>query len=287
VDKRRLGKTEQMTSLLIFGSFALFRIKQKDADAAIEMALENGINQVDVSPLYGDAEKHLGSYFKRHGKQFFLSCKTAERTKAGAWEGLKKSLETLHIDQFDIFQLHGVDEINILKKVLGPGGAMEAILEAKEQGLIRFIGITGHNPPLHNQALQLFDFDTVMFPLNRVHAAHPTDWNEFRPLLKTARQKDVGVMAIKSVAKRAWEGKQANVEHNTWYEPFTNAREIEKSLRYTLSQDITAAVLPGELSVWPIMIDVAKRFKPLTTQEQQNVMADVKQYQPLVGPQMD
>ncbi len=287
MDKRRLGKTEQMTSLLIFGSFALFRIKQKDADAAIEMALENGINQVDVSPLYGDAEKHLGSYFKRHGKQFFLSCKTAERTKAGAWEGLKKSLETLHIDQFDIFQLHGVDEINILKKVLGPGGAMEAILEAKEQGLIRFIGITGHNPPLHNQALQLFDFDTVMFPLNRVHAAHPTDWNEFRPLLKTARQKDVGVMAIKSVAKRAWEGKQANVEHNTWYEPFTNAREIEKSLRYTLSQDITAAVLPGELSVWPIMIDVAKRFKPLTTQEQQNVMADVKQYQPLVGPQMD
>jgi predicted aldo/keto reductase-like oxidoreductase len=287
VDKRRLGKTEQMTSLLIFGSFALFRIKQKDADATIEMALENGINQVDVSPLYGDAEKHLGSYFKRHGKQFFLSCKTAERTKAGAWEGLKKSLETLHIDQFDIFQLHGVDEINILKKVLGPGGAMEAILEAKEQGLIRFIGITGHNPPLHNQALQLFDFDTVMFPLNRVHAAHPTDWNEFRPLLKTARQKDVGVMAIKSVAKRAWEGKQANVEHNTWYEPFTNAREIEKSLRYTLSQDITAAVLPGELSVWPIMIDVAKRFKPLTTQEQQNVMADVKQYQPLVGPQMD
>jgi predicted aldo/keto reductase-like oxidoreductase len=287
VDKRRLGKTEQMTSLLIFGSFALFRIKQKDADAAIEMALENGINQVDVSPLYGDAEKHLGSYFKRHGKQFFLSCKTAERTKAGAWEGLKKSLETLHIDQFDIFQLHGVDEINILKKVLGPGGAMEAILEAKEQGLIRFIGITGHNPPLHNQALQLFDFDTVMFPLNRVHAAHPTDWNEFRPLLKTARQKDVGVMAIKSVAKRAWEGKQANVEHNTWYEPFTNAREIEKSLRYTLSQDITAAVLPGELSVWPIMIDVAKRFKPMTTQEQQNVMADVKQYQPLVGPQMD
>jgi aryl-alcohol dehydrogenase-like predicted oxidoreductase len=287
MEKRRLGRTEQMSSILIFGSFALFRIKQKDADATIEMALTNGINQVDVSPLYGDAKKHLGSWIKRHGKQFFLSCKTAERTKVGAWESLKRSMETLHVDQFDIFQLHGVDDINVLKAALGPGGAMEAILEAKAQGLVRFIGITGHNPPIHNQALQLFDFDTVMFPLNRVHAAHPTDWNDFKPLLKTARQKDVGVMAIKSVAKRAWEGEQARVHHNTWYEPFDDAAEIGKSLRYTLSQDITAAVLPGELKLWPMIIEAAKRFKPLTAKEQQEVMAGVKQYQPLVGPQMD
>ena len=287
MEKRRLGKTGQMSSILIFGGFALFHISQKEADAVIEMALEKGINQVDVSPLYGDAEKHLGSWFKRHGKQFFLSCKTAERKKKGAWESLKRSLETLHVDHFDIFQLHGVDDINVLKTTLGPGGAMEAILEAKEQGLVRFIGITGHNPPIHNQALQLFDFDTVMFPLNRVHAAHPTDWNDFRPLLKTAKQKDVGVMAIKSIAKRAWEGEQVRRHHDTWYEPFTDAEEIEKSLRYTLSQDITTAVLPGELSIWSRMIDVAKRFKPMTAQEQQDAMAHVKQYQPLVGPQMD
>jgi aryl-alcohol dehydrogenase-like predicted oxidoreductase len=287
MEKRRLGKTGHMSSILIFGSFALFRIKQKDADVAIEMALENGINQVDVSPLYGDAEKHLGSWFKRNGKKFFLSCKTAERTKKGAWESLKRSLETLNVAHFDIFQLHGVDDIDVLKTALGPGGAMEAILEAKAQGLVRFIGITGHNPPVQNQALQLFNFDTVMFPLNRVHAAHPTDWNDFKPLLKTARQKDVGVMVIKSVAKRAWEGAQAKVNHNTWYEPFEDAAEIEKSLRYTLSQDITAAVLPGELKLWPMIIDAAQRFKPLTAQEQQDVMAGVKQYQPLVGPQMD
>lgn len=288
MEQRRLGRTEQMSSVLIFGGFALFRIKQKDADAAIEMALENGINQVDVSPIYGEAEKHLGSWFKRHGKQFFLTCKTAERKKKGAWEGIKRSLETLHVDHFDVFQLHGVDDIKVLKTALGPGGAMESILEAKDQGLVRYIGITGHNPPVQNQALRLFDFDTVMFPLNRVHGAHPTDWNDFRPLLKTARQKDVGVMAIKSVAKRAWENRQANVHHyNTWYEPFDEAAEIERSLRYTLSQDITAAVLPGELSLWPMMIAAAQRFKPLTAAEQQNVMAGVKQYQPLVGPQMD
>ena len=287
MEKRRLGRTGQMSSILIFGSFALFHITQKEADATIEMALAKGINQVDVSPFYGDAEKHLGSWFKRHGQQFFLSCKTAERKKKGAWEGLKRSLETLHVDHFDIFQLHGVDDINVLKTALGPGGAMEAILEAKEQGLVRFIGITGHNPPLYVKALELFDFDTVLFPLNRVHAAHPTDWNDWKQLLKTARQKDVGLMAIKSIAKQAWENEVVRSHHDTWYEPFTDATEIEKSLRYTLSQDIAAAVLPGELSIWPKMIEVAQNFKPMTAKEQQDAMAGVKQYQPLVGPQMD
>jgi aryl-alcohol dehydrogenase-like predicted oxidoreductase len=134
MEKRRLGKTEHMSSILIFGSFALFRISQKAADAALEMALENGINHVDVSPLYGDAEKHLGSWFKRNGKKFFLGCKTHERRKVGAWESLKYSLDTLKVDSFDLFQLHGVDNAEVLDTVLGPGGAMEAILEAKKTG---------------------------------------------------------------------------------------------------------------------------------------------------------
>lgn len=288
MEKRRLGKTEHLSSILIFGSFALFRVGQKEADAALENALEKGINHVDVSPLYGGAEKRLGSWIKRNGKQFFLGCKTAERSKAGARESLKRSLDTLHVDSFDLFQLHGVDENDVLDTVLGPGGAMEAILEAREQGLVKYIGITGHKPPLHNKALQRFDFDTVMFPLNRVHAAHVTDWNDYAPLLKTARQKDVGVMAIKSVAKQAWEGpRRASHPYNTWYEPFDDAAEIEQSLRFTLSQDITAAVLPGELKLWPLIIPAAEKFRPMSTQEQQNAMSRVARYQPLVGPQMD
>lgn len=288
MEKRRLGRTEHMSSILIFGGFALFRVTQKAADAAIEMALEKGINHVDVSPLYGDAEKHLGSWFKRNGKKFFLGCKTHERLKAAAWESLKYSLDTLKVDHFDLFQLHGVDNAKVLDTILGPCGAMEAILEAREQGLVRFIGITGHHPPLYNEALQRFDFDTVMFPLNRVHAVHPTDWNNYAPLLKAARQKDVGVMAIKSVAKQAWESRQANSRgYNTWYEPFDDAAEIEKSLWFTLSQDITAAVLPGELKLWPMIIDAEQRFRPLDEKTQQEFMSQVARYQPLVGPQMD
>jgi len=288
MDKRRLGKTEHMSSILIFGSFALFRISQKAADATLEMALENGINHIDVSPLYGDAEKHLGSWFRKNGKKFFLGCKTNERRKTGAWKSLKCSLDTLKVDCFDLFQLHGVDDVKTLNTVLGPGGALEAVLEAKQQDLVHYIGITGHNPPLQNKALQRFDFDTVMFPLNRVHAIHPTDWNDFAPLLQTSRQKDVGVIAIKSVAKRAWEDHQARSHpYNTWYEPFDEASEIERSLWYTLSQDITAAMLPGELQLWPMIIDAAKRFKPLSKKKQQEVMSQVAQYQPLVGPRMD
>ncbi len=287
MEKRRLGKTEHMSSILIFGGFALFRITQKEADEAIETAWANGINHVDVSPLYGDAEQHLGSWFKRHGKQFFLACKTAERRKKGAWESLKRSLDTLHVDRFDLFQLHGIDDPKTLNTALGPGGALEAILEAKQQGLVKFIGITGHNPPNHNLALQKFDFDTVLFPLNRIHAVHPTDWNDYRPLLKTAKQKDVGVMAIKSVAKGEWHDTKTRQQHNTWYEPFTDEENLRKSLYFTLSQDITAAVLPGELSLWPTLIEAAHSFKPLTKKEQQEYMEEVKKYKPLMGPKMD
>jgi aryl-alcohol dehydrogenase-like predicted oxidoreductase len=288
MEKRRLGKTGHMSSIIIFGGFALFQSRQKEADVALEMALNHGINHIDVSPLYGQAEKRIGSWLGRNGKQFFIGCKTAERRKQDARESLKRSLETLKIDRFDLFQLHGVDTIEVLDIVLGPGGALEAIIEAREQGLVRFIGITGHNPPVQNEALHRFDFDTVMFPLNRVHAASVTDWNNFQPLLKTARQKDVGVLAIKSVAKQAWEDHTpASHHYQTWYEPFTEAADIEKSLWYTLSQDITSAVLPGELKLWPTIIDAAKRFKSLNAKEQQEVISQAAQYQPLVGPTMD
>jgi len=290
METRRLGKTEHHSSILIFGGFALFRLTQKAADEAIETAWANGINHIDVSPLYGDAETHLGSWFKRHGKQFFIACKTAERKKKGAWEGLQNSLETMNVDHFDLFQFHGVDDPKTLGTILGPGGAMEAVLEAKKQGLVKHIGITGHNPPNHYLALQKFDFDTVLFPLNRIHAAHPTDWNVYEPLVKLAKKKDVGVMAIKSVAKGTWpDGKAQEHAHqyNTWYEPFDDEENLRKSLWFTLSQDITGAVLPGELKLWPAMIEAAHNFKPLTKKQQQDYMDEVKKLKPLVGPRMD
>jgi aryl-alcohol dehydrogenase-like predicted oxidoreductase len=287
METRRLGKTGHMSSIVVFGGFAVGWVSQDEADTALDMALENGINHIDVSPIYGEAEARIGSWNRRHGSQFFLACKTHEREKAGAWESLKRSLDTLKVDHFDLFQFHGVDNVETLDTILGPGGALEAVREAKEQGLVRYIGITGHNPPLQSQALQRFDFDTVLFPLNRVHAAHPTDWNDFRSLLQTARQKDVGTLAIKSIAKGTWQNSDRTTHpYNTWYEPFDEPGEIEKSLWYTLSQDITSAVLSGDLKLWPMLIDAARRFKPLNEREQNEVVAQAAQYQPLAGPSM-
>jgi aryl-alcohol dehydrogenase-like predicted oxidoreductase len=288
MEKRKLGRTGQMSSIITLGGFALYRVRQKEADAAIEMALKAGINHVDVSPVYGGAEARLGSWFRRHGNDFFLGCKTDARTKTEAWESLKRSLETLHVDHCDLYQFHMVDNINDLNTILGPEGALEAFLEAKAQGLVRFIGITGHHPPLYNEALKRFDFDTVMFPLNRVHAAHFNEWNDWRALLKTARQKDTGVFAIKSVAKRLWPGgEEAPHRYNTWYEPYDEANEIEKSLHYTLSQDITSAVLPGELKLWPMVIDAARSFRPIAPEKQGQVIAEAAKYEPLFAPWME
>jgi predicted aldo/keto reductase-like oxidoreductase len=287
MEKRRLGRTGHMSSIITFGGFAVGWVSQKEADTAIETALEAGINTVDVAPSYGQAEARLGSYFKRHGNSFFLNCKSTGRTKKGAWESLKQSLEILHVDHCDLFEFHGLKSTD-LDSVLGPDGAMEAALEAKKQGLVRFIGFTGHHPVFFNEAIKRYNFDTVMFPLNRVHAAHFNDWNDWRPLLKTARQKDMGVFAIKSMAKRVWpDGDAAGHKYNTWYEPFDEARDIEKSLRYALSQDITSAVLPGELKLWPMIFKAAERFKPMTQKEQRQAIDEVAQYPPLHAPFFD
>ena len=283
---RPLGRTGQESSLLVFGSFALFRLTQTEADKVIELALKHGINHVDVSPLYGAAEERLGSYFKRHGKPFFLGCKTAEREKEGARESLRRSLETLHVDKFDLFQFHGVDSMEVLDTILGPGGAMEAVLEAQDEGLVDHIGITGHNPVFQNEALERYDFETVMFPLNRVHAADFNEWNDWRPLLAKARQRDIGVLCIKSAAKQAWPHRD-HKDYNTWYEPFDAPEELQKSLRYTLSQDITAAVLPGESRLWPAMLETADKFTPMSADEQAAAVAEAATYRPLVGPAMD
>ncbi len=278
---RRLGKTEHMSSIIALGGAALWQIEQAEADEAIEMAISRGVNHFDVSPTYGQAEIRIGSWLARSKKKVFLACKTRERGKTQAWEGLKRSLETLKVESFDLFQLHGVDDTETLNVVLGPGGALEAILEAKEQGLVRFIGITGHRPFVHLDAINRFDFDTVLFPLNRVHTAHRDDWNNFFPLLEMAHQKDVGVIAIKSIAKRPWETTRS---YRTWYEPFDKPAEIEESLWYTLSQDITTAVMPSELKLWSMVIDAAEKFNPLDEKEQQKAISRVAQYQPLVAP---
>lgn len=279
METRRLGKTEHMSSVVTFGGAALWNITQAEADTAIEMAVARGVNHFDVSPSYGQAEARLGPWMEKHHKEVFLACKTRERGKAGAWESIKRSLETLRVDYFNLYQFHGVDDLETLNMILSPGGALEATLEAKQQGLIRHIGITGHRPFVHVEALNRFDFDTVLFPLNRVLMAHRDDFNDFTPLLEICQQKDVGTIVIKAITKRPWVG---NMHwYQTWYEPFDNQAEIDKSLWYALSQGITTAAMSSDLRLWPMLIDAAERFKTLDTLEQQEAVFQVRRYRPL------
>jgi aryl-alcohol dehydrogenase-like predicted oxidoreductase len=279
MEKRRLGKTEHMSSILTFGSAALWKVSQAEADAAIELAIGHGVNHFDVAPTYGEAEMRLGPWMQQHQKEIFLACKTNERGKTGAWESIKRSLDTLKVDYFDLYQFHGVSDLEALNVVLSPMGALEAVMEAKEQGLVRHIGITGHRPFVHIEALNRFDFDTVLFPCNRVLAAHRNDYTEFSTLLEICQQKDVGTIGIKAVAKRPWETTMRM--YRTWYEPFDEQTEIDKSLWYALSQGITTAAMPAELNLWPLVIDSAERFKAMDTGKQKEVVSEVVQYKPI------
>lgn len=282
MERRRLGKTGHMSSVLAFGGAAVGSVAQNQADHAIELALEHGINHIDVAPSYGEAEVRLGTWLQRHSREIFLGCKTQARDKSSAWESIKRSLDRLKVDHFDLFQFHAVDDLETLNVILGPGGALEAVLEAKQQGLISFIGITGHRPYTHMEALNRFDFDTVLFPLSRVHASHVNDLNNFVPLLEASRRKDVGTIAIKAISKRSWDGTTRT--HRTWYEPFDTQAEIDKSLWYTLSQGVTTAPLPSDLDLWPLVINAAERFKPMSSDEQKEALKEVSQYRPIYTP---
>jgi aryl-alcohol dehydrogenase-like predicted oxidoreductase len=279
MEKRRLGKTGHMSSILAFGGAALWQVTQAEADAAIELAIGHGVNHFDVSPRYGQAELRLGPWMQKHHKEIFLACKTTERGKTRAWESIKRSLDLLKVDYFDLYQFHAVSDLETLNVVLGPGGALEAVLEAKEEGLVRHIGITGHRPFVHIEALNRFDFDTVLFPLNRVLAAHRNDYTDFSLLLEVARRKDAGTIAIKAVAKRPWES--AIRMHRTWYEPFEEQADIERSLWYTLGQDITTAAMPAELKLWPTVLDAAEKYRALSKAEQEKIVSEVAQYRPI------
>ncbi len=276
METRRLGKTGQMSSLVTFGAAALWQVSQKETEAAVELAMEHGVNHIDVAPSYGQAEVRLGPWLARHHKEVFLGCKTTERGKAAAWESFKRSLDRLRVDRFDLFQFHGVNDLETLNLILGPGGALEAVLEAREQGLVSFIGITGHRPAVQVEALNRFPFDTVLFPINRVLAANRNDYSDFSVLLDRARQLDVGTLGIKAVAKQPWPGTMHM--HRTWYQPFDTQEEIDRSLWWLLSQGITTAPMAGDLSLWPMILDAAKRFRPLDEAEQAEAVAEARRY---------
>ena len=279
---RRFGQTGHMSTVAIFGAACLGKVTQAEADATIEKVIAAGVNHIDVAPSYGEAELRLGPWMARERQHFFLGCKTTERTKEGAAAELRRSLERLRVDSFDLFQLHAVKTMEELDQVTAPGGALEAVLEARAEGLAKFIGITGHGvdaPAIYLEALRHFDFDSVLFPLNFVQYANPTYRKNAEELIRQCRTRDVGTMVIKSICQRPW-GNRPQV-YNTWYEPFTDIEHIQPAINFALSQDVTGLCTVGDITLLPLVLEACEHFKPMSAEQQAALIAAAGQYEPL------
>jgi aryl-alcohol dehydrogenase-like predicted oxidoreductase len=279
---RRFGRTEHMSTVAIFGAAAFWEISQEQADQVMELVIRSGINHIDVAPSYGVAEDRLGAWIKRERERFFIGCKTMERSHAGVWNELYQSLKRLQCESFDLYQLHAITSFDELEAVTARGGALEALVEAKQAGLIRHIGITGHGvdaPAIYLEALQRFDFDTVTFPLNFVQAGNAKYYQNAKELLQMCRSRDVGVMVIKSIAKGAWGEKEKT--HTTWYEPFSRIEEIQNGINFVLSHDVTGICTAGDINVLPLVIEACEKAAALSLEEREKLIEAGRTYQPL------
>lgn len=267
---RRFGRTEHMSTVAIYGAAALYNGTPEMADQAMEQILAAGVNHIDIAPGYGKAEALMGPWIEKTRDQFFLGCKTQLRTKAEAAAELRLSLEKLRTDKFDLHQLHAVTSFEELDQVTGPGGALEALVDARDEGLTDYIGITGHGnqaPAVYLEALRRFDFDTVLFPINFVQYGMPEYRSQALELLDVCQKKDVGVMIIKSVARRPW-GERDHT-YNCWYEPFDTPEMIQKGVDFSLSQvGVTGLCTTGDINILPLFLDACQNFEPMSVADQ-------------------
>jgi predicted aldo/keto reductase-like oxidoreductase len=252
-------------------------LSQKKADEAVKIALQYGVNTVDVAPSYGQAELRLASWVKKYRKRLFVAEKTMERSKEGAWAELRRSLRRLEINSFDLYQLHAVGDLQELKTALGKHGAIRAVKEAKETGLVNHIGITGHEDMrVLKRAIERFDFDSILLPVNLASMTNPTPENDFRPILKEAAQRDMSVIAIKAIAKSRW--KPGKKKYTTWYEPIDTERQVLQAVSFTLSQEpVTTYSLPCDIRLWPLVLKAALRFRELDQNEQKKAIEHARE----------
>jgi aryl-alcohol dehydrogenase-like predicted oxidoreductase len=282
MQKRRFGRTGHMSTLAIFGAAAFWDVTQEQADRVMQMVIDAGINHFDVAPSYGKAEQVIGPWMPKERNRFFLGCKTTERTAEGATAEMHRSLERLQVSSFDLYQIHAVTSFEELDKATQKGGALEAIIKAKEEGLTRFIGITGHGdsaPAIYIEALRRFDFDTVLFPLNFIQYANPQWRRDSEELLAMCAERNVGTMIIKSVTRSPWGDRPHTA--TTWYEPFKDREMIQKAVNFALSQNITGLCTLGDIDVLPTQLEAIEAFTPMDTAEQEALIATASQYAPL------
>lgn len=231
------GRTGHDSTRVIFGGAALSAMRQDRADQLLAVLLEFGVNHIDVAASYGEAELRLRPWMAQHRQRFFLATKTGERTADGARAGLERSLERMNVDRVDLIQLHNLVEEDEFQQAHGPGGAVEALARAREEGLVRFIGVTGHGlriARMHARSLERFDFDSVLLPYNHVLYSDPAYRRDFDSLLETCREREVAVQTIKSLARRRWG--DGDGPRYSWYEPVRDREALGRCVRFVLAR---------------------------------------------------
>lgn len=282
MEKRRLGRTGHESTVVTFGAFAVGYVDQEEADQAIQLVLDHGLNHIDIAPGYGHAMERMAPWMPEIRTQVFLGSKTRLRTRDEAWRDVESILKRLNVETFDLFQLHAVADLYELDLATAPGGAIETLLEMREQGLTRWLGITGHGPSIPSiilEGLRRFDFDTVMFPLNPAVARNAVYRRDCEALLDEAANRDVGVQTIKMIARGGWNGETGDCR--TWYDPHREQSDIDRSLWWVLSQPVHTAPSCGEITLLPRVLDAAERFRPLTEEQQAAAVAAQKPPRPL------
>lgn len=282
MEKRRFGRSGHMSTIAIFGGAAFSEISQADADKVMEQVIEAGINHIDIAPSYGQAEERVGPWMPRERDRFFLGCKTMERSREGAWDEMQRSLKRLQTDHFDLYQAHAVTTLEELDAVTIKGGALEAFEKARQEGLTHYIGITGHGvnaPEIYLEALQRFDFDSVLFPLNFVQMANPEYHRHAKELISVCRSKDIGTMVIKAITKAPWDDRQPTA--TTWYEPFDQMEEIQRAVNFALSYQVTGICTVGDVHILPLVIQACENFRELNHEQMEEMIESGKQYKPL------
>jgi aryl-alcohol dehydrogenase-like predicted oxidoreductase len=276
--RRILGKTGEKLSMVGFGGIIVKDETPADAADIVARAIDRSINYFDVAPTYGNAEERLGPALKSYRQDVFLACKTTKRDAQGAEKELHQSLKHLQTDHLDLYQLHSVTTLEDVDQILSPGGALETFIKARSQGLVRYLGFSAHSEQAAIALMEHYSFDTILFPFNW------TCWYKggFGPrVLAKAHELGMGILALKSLAKRAWNEGESRKWNKAWYAPVDTFAEADLALRFTLSKPITAAVSPGHQEFLWWACDIAESFTPLQPEEVELLQVKSQELQPI------
>jgi aryl-alcohol dehydrogenase-like predicted oxidoreductase len=268
IAKQLFGRTGHESTRAVFGGASLSRVTQDEADQTLEVLLRYGINHLDVAAGYGDAELRIAPWLRKYPGRFFLATKTGKRTYDAAKREIHASLERMGVERIDLIQLHSLADPIEWDNALSPGGALEACIEAREQGLVRFIGVTGHGSQIagtHLRSLERFDFDSVLLPYSYIMMQDPHYAAAFERVLAVCNERQVAVLTIKSIARRPWWGR----EHTraTWYEPFEEQGDIDAAVHWVLARPGIFLATVGDIRLLPKVLDAANRFTSAPAEE--------------------